>query len=859
MTQYNLPLRRLVWTGLTSRLSLGVSTFALGLTALSARAAPKLPDNLPDALTTIGLPTNVDDHTVSLYLIGALGLALLSFGFAGLGFRAAHRARKALKDGQAEIAAIDGRLHSAESILAAEPDAVFIWTPESLRAAPGTFQSRPRIVGSTATLVDPASGDLDFAYLLTRLEPEGAGRLNTSVQRLRTRGARFSLHVQSIDGRTFEAEGRPAGALAVLWLRDVTGERAEVSRLKDRLRQAEEARTRFETHVMTAPFPAWRRNHEGRLSWVNAAYARAVDATSPQDAVLRGLELLDEEVLASLRRHLFDREKASERTHAIMAGERRGIEVFEQRVDDGIAGIAVDVTALDAAEAELRRHIQSHAATLDRVTTAVAICGPDKKLKFRNRAYETLWGLDSHWLDQEPSDGEILDELRSRRRLPEQANFKQWKEARFELYTSPDPVEEYWHLPDGRVVKVLGQAHPFGGVIYVYENVTEQLNLESSYNTLARVQRETIDQLYEGVAVFGTDGRLKLSNPAYARIWKLTPENLVGEPHASDIEAATAALYSDRAQAAGFRIRLTNEGAARTTTTGRLERADNTVIDYAIVPLSDGATLLTYVDVTDGLRVETALRERNDALETADRLKSEFISHVSYQLRTPLTNILGFGEILETEMFGELNKKQHEYTRGILESSDTLLDVVNDILDLAVIEAGAMTLDLSDVNIADVISSAEQFAHHPAQKNRVQVIVEAGGVEGTVRADEKRIKQIMINLLSNALAFTSPGDTITIGAKRRNDQVELFVADTGIGIKPEYQATVFDRFEAHSGADRRRGAGLGLSLVRSFVELHGGTVELESEPGVGTRVTCLLPLRAASTLTPLQIVELDTR
>ena len=327
-------------------------------------------------------------------------------------------------------------------------------------------------------------------------------------------------------------------------------------------------------------------------------------------------------------------------------------------------------------------------------------------------------------------------------------------------------------------------------MVYVYENVTEQLNLESSYNTLARVQRETIDQLYEGVAVFGTDGRLKLSNPAYARIWSLTPEDLAGEPHASDIEIATAALYQDRVQAAGFRLRLTNDNAVRTTTTGRLERADDRVIDYAIVPLSDGATLLTYVDVTDGLRVEQALRERNDALETADRLKSEFISHVSYQLRTPLTNILGFGEILETEMFGELNKKQHEYTRGILESSDTLLDVVNDILDLAVIEAG---------------------------------------------------------------------DTITIGAKRTNDQVELFVADTGIGIKPEYQATVFDRFEAHSGADRRRGAGLGLSLVRSFVELHGGTVTLESEPGVGTRVTCLLPLRATATLLSLQPVGVDTR
>lgn len=821
----------------------------------AASAAPDLPESLqqgiPKALGALGVsPAAAAEPSVSLSLLAAIGIALIGVAAALMGQRAARGARRVALTREQELSNLEARLHSAESILAAEPDAVFIWTPESLRAAPGTFQSRPRIVGSTATLVDPASGDLDFSYLLTRLEPENAGRLNTAVQRLRTRGARFSLHVQSHDGRTFEAEGRPAGALAVLWLRDVTGERAEVSRLMERLRQAEAARARFEEHVMTAPFPAWRRNDEGRLTWVNDAYARAVDAASPEDAIVRGLELLSEDVLATLRRRLFDRSKASERAHAIMAGERRAIEVFEQRVKDGLAGVAIDVSALDQAEAELRRHIESHAATLDRVTTAVAICGPDKRLKFHNRAFEALWGLDPQWLDAEPSDGEMLDELRALRRLPEQANFQAWKHGRMELYTSPDPIEEYWHLPDGRTIKVLGQAHPFGGVIYLYENVTEQLNLESSYNTLARVQRETIDHLYEGVAVFGSDGRLKLSNPAFARIWALADGALAGEPHVTEVLAASRPLFASDAEADNLKARITMASGVRSPATGRLNRPDGTVIDYAVVPLSDGASLLTFVDVTDSIKMELALRERNDALETADRLKSEFISHVSYQLRTPLTNILGFGEILEAEMFGELNPKQHEYTQGILESSETLLDVVNDILDLAVIEAGAMMLDLSDVELSEVVYAAEEFAQRPAQKNKVVLKVECPDGLGSVRADEKRIKQIMINLLSNALAFTSPGDTITIGAKRLENTVQLYVADTGVGIKPEFQATVFDRFEARAGADRRRGAGLGLSLVRSFVELHGGWVSLESAPDVGTRVTCHLPVRAAAAPAP---------
>lgn len=829
----------------TSRKLTGAMSLALPLLPGAAQA-DEMPRSVAELLMALGMPGAAATNNDVLTIVGiSAGIALVSLLTAFSGFRAARYGRRVALEREEILTNLEARLDTAESILAAEPDAVFIWTPESLRAAPGTFQSRPRIVGSTATLVDPASGDLDFAYLLSRLEPENAGSLNTAVQRLRTRGARFSLHVQSMDGRTFEAEGRPAGALAVLWLRDVTGERAEVSRLKDKLRQAEAARERFEEHVMTAPFPAWRRNEQGKLIWVNKAYAAAVEAETPEAAVAAGLEMLGEDTLATLRRALYDKPRASERSHAIMAGERRAIEVSEQRLTNGFAGIAVDVSALDNAEMELRRHIESHAATLDRVTAAVAICGPDKRLAFRNRAFETLWGLEPSWLDTGPTDGEILDELRARRRLPEQSNFQAWKQSRMEIYTSTEPVEEYWYLPDGRTVKLLAQAHPFGGVIYLYENVTEQLKLESSYNQLERVQRETIDHLYEGVAVFGSDGRLKLYNPAYARIWALGDAQLADEPHINDVIAACRGLYADESEWEALKARIVAATGVRQQQTGRLTRPDESVIDYAIVPLPDGATLLTYVDVTDTTRMELALRDRNDALETADRLKSEFIGHVSYQLRTPLTNIIGFGEILEAEMFGELNARQHEYMLGILESSETLLDVVNDILDLAVIEAGAMTLDLSDVEISEVLYAAEEFAQRPAQKNRVVLKVDCPTGIGTLRADEKRIKQIMINLLSNSLAFTSPGDTITIGATRHGNSVELYVADTGDGIKPEYQATVFDRFEARASGEGRRGAGLGLSLVRSFVELHGGWITLESTPDVGTRVTCHLPVRAA--------------
>lgn len=817
-----------------------VSAYAAPDDATAAPADPFL--TLTPFLEMVGVaPDLANQPAFILNFLIAIGSVALAIGCAYWAAQSSSRARSQRLAHELEIVAMGARVDTVEAILASEPGAVLIWSPDTMTAKPGTLQSRPQIAGSTVALADPATGNVDYEQVLRRLTPDTATGLKNAVDRLRSRGARFSLTVQSTDGRTFEAEGRPAGAQAVVWIRDVSGERAEISRFVDRATTAEVARDTFVEHLNLLTMPAWRRDKEGKLQWVNQAYVRAVDLSSVEDVVEKGAELLSDEALEKARHAIAAGESSQQRLHAIVSGERRALQVTDMCLSTGSAGIAVDVTELDNAEGELKRHIEAHGGTLDRLATPVAIFGSDKRLKFFNKAYLKFWGLEAEWLETEPMDGEVLDALRGSRRLPEQANFQAWKAQMMETYQATTPVEEFWYLPDGQTVRLVAQAHPLGGVIYIYDNVTERLNLESDYNTALRVQGETLDNLFEGVAVFGSDGRLKLHNPVYAEIWRLSEDQLDKEPHIGDIVEACRGLYDDGTIWDDLKAGLTSvEG--RRQLSHRMERADGTIIDCATVPLPDGATLVTFVDVTDASRIERALRERNEALETADRLKSEFISHVSYQLRTPLTNIIGFGEILEAEMFGELLPKQHEYTTGILESSHELLTTVNDILDLSTIEAGAMTLDLSEVSINEVIRSAETFAQQRAQKARISLMIDCPPDIGEVRADDKRIRQIMINLISNAISFTQPGDAVTIGAERGANELKLFVSDTGDGIKPEHQATVFDRFEARAGTDRRRGAGLGLSLVKSFVELHGGWVTLESEPSVGTQVTCHLPI-----------------
>jgi len=278
----------------------------------------------------------------------------------------------------------------------------------------------------------------------------------------------------------------------------------------------------------------------------------------------------------------------------------------------------------------------------------------------------------------------------------------------------------------------------------------------------------------------------------------------------------------------------------------RLERGDGSVIDCATVPLPDGGTLVTFEDVTDTVNVERALRERAEALEAADRLKNDFVHHVSYELRSPLTNIIGFAQLLEDKSTGPLIDKQREYLGYITTSSAALLAIINDILDLATIDAGAMTLNLGAVDVMKTMEAAAEGIRDRLKENGITLEIRAGSGVGTLVADERRLRQVLYNLLSNAIGFSPPGGSVTLSAERANGSVVFSVTDDGPGIPAELQQRVFDRFETHTSGSRHHGVGLGLSIVRSLVELHGGSVTIDSPAGRGTAVACTFPLDRAA-------------
>ena len=244
-------------------------------------------------------------------------------------------------------------------------------------------------------------------------------------------------------------------------------------------------------------------------------------------------------------------------------------------------------------------------------------------------------------------------------------------------------------------------------------------------------------------------------------------------------------------------------------------------------------------------RLFREIEEKSGQIEAANRHKSEFLANMSHELRTPLTAVIGFSEVLSQKVFGELNDKQNEYMDDIISSGRHLLSLINDILDLSKVEAGRMELDLTKFDLSNAIDNALILMRERAARHGITLRHKVDERLGEVLGDERKFKQILLNLLSNAVKFTPEGGRIDVDARLSNESVEISVSDTGIGIAPENQETIFEEFR-QVGADaskKREGTGLGLTLTKKFVELHGGSIRVESAVGRGSTFTFTLPLK----------------
>lgn len=687
------------------------------------------------------------------------------------------------------------------------------------------------------------------------LDPDDLERLTSEVEAARASASRIAAKVRVAgSSRVFEVRGGPAPApepagTLLLWLFDMSTGEEERAKLSLRLRQTEAALNSLTHLIEAAPFPMWYRGPDLKLGLVNTAFVRAVEGKEAQDVIERGAELIDapgaDSAAATAREAQENGRIVSRMQPAIIHGERRMLRIVNVPLSTGaVAGFAVDVQDLEDARTELTRHIESQRELADRMTAGTAQFDAERMLSFFNRPFAMMSQLDPDWLAEKPEFDRVIERMRDNQRLPEARDFPAWKEERRGWFTSADEVvEEEWMLPGGDHIRVVAQPLPDGGLRLFLEDRTEQLRLASARDTLLRVRAATFDNLFEAISVFASDGRLYLWNRRFLDDWELDEEWLSTHPRVDELVPAMARKLVNPTAAAQIREMVRQTTNERQSASGRISMTDGRHFQFAAVPLPDGNALFTMVDVTDSTRIEAALRERATALEEADRVKTDFVANMSYELRTPLTSIGGFAELLGGGYAGDLSAKATDYVGAILESVDRLSKLINDVLDLTTGDTRGVALEKERVDIAGLCRMAVE-AVRPRSAEKAQTLeVEIAPSAGHVFGDARRLRESIEHVLNNAIDYTDRKGRISLAADGDKKEAIIRISDNGPGIAPEDQPRVFNRFDrvAEPGFRGEAALGLGLPLTRQFIEAHDGEVGLESKKGKGTKVTLTIP------------------
>ncbi|MDI1294716.1 MAG: PAS-domain containing protein, partial [bacterium] len=495
----------------------------------------------------------------------------------------------------------------------------------------------------------------------------------------------------------------------------------------------------------------------------------------------------------------------------------------------------------EQARVEHRRLEAAQRDLLDRLSAGVARFGQDRSLRFWNQPFISLFALQQTQLADAPLFERVLDQMRDARRLPEHRDFPAWRSERRQWFLSPEPVEENWLLQDGTHLRVYAQPLPDGGLLLIFEDRTEQVQLSSARDTLLRVRTATFDNLFESIGVFSSDGRLSLWNSRFRTIWGVAEDMLAGHPRIDDLMRAVQSRLAKPEQANLVRELVRAATVERKQRVGHVGFADGRIFEFAAIPLPDGNALFTMLDVTDSRRVEQVLRDRNEALEQTDKVKTAFVTNMSYELRTPLTTIAGFAEMMSAGYAGDLSESAKEYVEGILQSSGRLSMLIDNVLDLTQGEAGTLPIERAPVDLAGLVQdSAARIAGDAAAKG-IDLAVTVQQTLGMVQGDARRIGQALDHLIENAVRYCGKGARVLVHGDGTADRARLVISDNGPGMAAAQQAAIFD--PAARGALARQGGkvGIGLQLARQLAEAHGGTLQLVSEPGQGTMAVIELP------------------
>ncbi|HSF94254.1 MAG TPA: PAS-domain containing protein [Thermohalobaculum sp.] len=662
------------------------------------------------------------------------------------------------------------------------------------------------------TLLGPMT-EATLPQLLRRKFGEAVAETEAAADRLLREGAGFRTRICDADGQEYEVAGEPRGGLVRLTIRNAGNARDEPGdRGPEKIDAPAAAVGVLDGLLAGLPLVVWSRDAAGAVSWV-AGGLRRPDGS-----------LLTETVAA----------QAAERAEARNSGAGAGKSWFRLQIPGGsdaavavldaievpdsrggCNGIAVDAATALVSERTLARFVHTMTETFAHLTVGMAIFDRNETLVMFNPAMAQMWQADPAWLARKPKLREIIDTLRANRRIPETPDFHAWRRRLTDLFQNTETAdyEELWHLADGSDIRVLARPHPHGSLAFVFDDVTERLRLEQQYRHSVDLRRATLDRLDEGLAVFGPDGLLQLVNTAFHEFWGTDAETVRPGLHARDVLPLIRGLTVETEVWVRLMTFITGE-ATRQSWNARLTLGDGRILGGRFVPLPDGSTMAVFGDVTDSERIALALRERNEALESAEEMRAAVLDQISHRLRTPLNTVFGFAQLMSDPRFGDLSAAQREYAQGVLDSARHLLATVDEVTELAALEIDSLSDPGSDLPLAEVLMLTGRLLERRATEEGVRLRIVPPEGDPCLACDIGRLRQFVFGMMTDAIRRCRGGGLVELGVRAGPDgTVEIFTAET---LPPGREADLA-LAEAES---------LALPVLRRLIAREGGSFHL---------------------------------
>ncbi|MEM8790586.1 MAG: PAS domain-containing sensor histidine kinase [Pseudomonadota bacterium] len=572
---------------------------------------------------------------------------------------------------------------------------------------------------------------------------------------------------------------------------------------------------------------AWTRRPDGEIAWADGQVAIDDQTITPN-------QIVD---LVTARNQASDGTQEGVRRLNLDVGDGHlvPLETFEvDGSEDLIHGFAVDGSAAANATRTLSRFIQTMTETFAHLTVGLAIFDQNHKLVLFNPAVAEMWGIDAVWLARRPQLREILDRLRSSRRLPESNDYHAWRDQLLGLFADPEAVnyEEDWDLASGVRYRVMARPHPHGALAFVFDDVTEQVQLETRYRHIDDLLTRALERLDEGLIVFGADGLLRYVNSAFHKIFG-TDEQIVGPgSHAREVFGLCTHLSIEPElwhEAAAF----ATGASERNVWTREVRLADDRSIRLRLAPLPGASTLVVFTDISDSENAARALRDRSKALEAAEAMRGAVLDGISQKLRTPLNSIFGLAQLLREASDSQKNPDQADLADGILEAARSLLESVTEVSDLASFEISNSDPSSDEVTLAATIGVTERILAGRAASAKVELATEVDASVAQIVRATLPLRQLLFYLSADVIQRAKPGHRITLGiAPAGSGAVDLFVEDAA----PDGETVSADHVERTSPV---------LPLVRRLASELGATVMLDPVGGgAGLRAICRLPINA---------------